>query len=304
MNTMHTQTASNERCAPHANPSTRETTHAASEKLNAAHAAEALEFLARRPLHTAYLSSLIRDNGVVSPLNRGTFYGCRDTQGALAGVALIGHAIFFEAHTEAALESFARLAQEYAAAHMLLGEQEKIERFWHYYAGAGQSPRLLAREVLLEQTWPVAVCEAVPTLRQATLDDLSLVVPVHAQMAFEESGVNPLETNAEGFRQRCARRIEQGRVWVLVEDGRLVFKADVITDAPDVMYLEGIYIQEEMRGRGLGLRCLSQLSRNLLARTRSLTVLVNERNHPALKLYARAGFRTRSNYDTIFLQKD
>ncbi len=33
---------------------------------------EALSFLAQRPLHTVYMASLIRDNGVESPLNRGT----------------------------------------------------------------------------------------------------------------------------------------------------------------------------------------------------------------------------------------
>ena len=35
---------------------------------------------------------LIRDNGIVSSLNRGTFYGCRDLNGNLEGVALVGHA--------------------------------------------------------------------------------------------------------------------------------------------------------------------------------------------------------------------
>jgi hypothetical protein len=35
---------------------------------------EALTFLAQRPLHTVYMASLIRDNGVVSLLNRGRLY--------------------------------------------------------------------------------------------------------------------------------------------------------------------------------------------------------------------------------------
>ncbi|PYS80708.1 MAG: DUF4081 domain-containing protein, partial [Acidobacteria bacterium] len=49
-------------------------------------------------------------------------------------------------------------------------------------------------------------------------------------MTLEETGVNPLETDPAGFRERCARRITQGRVWVCVKDGRLLFKADVISD--------------------------------------------------------------------------
>ena len=42
------------------------------------HKSEALNFLSARPLHTFVMASWIADNGVVSPLNRGNFYGYRD----------------------------------------------------------------------------------------------------------------------------------------------------------------------------------------------------------------------------------
>jgi predicted GNAT family acetyltransferase len=267
------------------------------------HEREVLAFLARRPLHTVILASYIRDNGLVSPLNRGTFYGCRNAEGLLEGVALIGHATVFEAHTDAALEAFARLAQECPSAHVMMGEQEKIERFWSYYAEAGQLPRLISRELLFEQKWPVQVREDVPGLRLATPDDLDLVAPVQAEMAFEESGINPLETDPLGFRTRCARRIEQRRVWVWVEEGRLIFKADIIAETPEVNYLEGIWVNPEERGKGYGLRCMSQLSRSLLMQTDAVSLLVNEQNKRALALYPKAGYKLRGCYDTIFLKK-
>ena len=53
---------------------------------------EVLRFLAQRPIHTVTLMGLIHDNGIVSPFNRGTFYGCRDLMGQLEGVALVGDA--------------------------------------------------------------------------------------------------------------------------------------------------------------------------------------------------------------------
>jgi predicted GNAT family acetyltransferase len=273
------------------------------QALTREHEREVLAFLARRPLHTVILASYIRDNGLVSPLNRGTFYGCRNAEGLLEGVALIGHATVFEAHTDAALEAFARLAQECPSAHVMMGEQEKIERFWSYYAEAGQLPRLISRELLFEQKWPVQVREDVPGLRLATPDDLDLVAPVQAEMAFEESGINPLETDPLGFRTRCARRIEQRRVWVWVEEGRLIFKADIIAKTPEVNYLEGIWVNPEERGKGYGLRCMSQLSRSLLMQTDAVSLLVNEQNKRALALYPKAGYKLRGCYDTIFLKK-
>jgi predicted GNAT family acetyltransferase len=121
-------------------------------------------------------------------------------------------------------------------------------------------------------------------------------------MAHEESGVNPLERDPEGFRRRCARRIEMGRVWVWVEDDRLIFKADIISETPEVIYLEGVWVNPAERGKGYGLRCVSQLGRELLERTGSLSMLVNERNSKALSLYRRAGYKLRGCYDTIYLQ--
>ncbi|HMF56976.1 MAG TPA: GNAT family N-acetyltransferase [Pyrinomonadaceae bacterium] len=262
---------------------------------------EVLNFLAARPLHTVFMSSMIRDNGIISPLNRGLFYGCRNAQGQLLGVALIGHATLIEARSAEATEYLARVAQSAPHTHMIMGERERIEEFWSFYAEGGQSQRLMCREILFEQRWPIAVRKEVRGLRQATLDDLEMILPVHAQMAFEESGINPLEVDAEGFRKRCARRIESGRVWVWVEAGRLIFKADIIAETSSCIYLEGIYVNQSERGKGYGLRCLSQLSRSLLMRASSVCLLVNERNLKAHEFYLRAGYKVRSIYDTIFL---
>jgi uncharacterized protein len=268
------------------------------------HTAEVLAFLAARPLHTVVLAGFIRDNGLVSPLNRGTFYACRDEQGELEGVALIGHFVLFEARTEAALVACARLAKDCRSAHLMMGEQEKVEQFWAHYSEGGQRPRLICRELLFEQKWPVEVREAVENLRLATPDDLELVMPVQAQMAFEESGVNPMEKDPEGFRRRCARRIEQGRTWVWVEDGRLIFKTEIISETPEVIYIEGIWVSPEARGQGYAERCVSQLVRQFLQRAGAVSILVNEQNETGKRLYNRAGFKMRGLYDTIFLQQE
>jgi uncharacterized protein len=265
------------------------------------HRDEVLAFLNQRPTHTFMMGGLIRDNGLVSPLNRGTFYACRDPRGTLAGVSLVGEITMIEAHTEAALKSLARRTQGVHNIYMIIGEQGQIGRFWNYYAGAGQEMRLFCRELLFELRYPVEVHPPVPGLRPATLAELEPLMAVHAEMALEESGVNPLEVDPEGFRRRCARRIEQGRTWAYIRDGRLVFKADVISETPEVTYLEGVYVSPEARGQGYGVRCLSQLSRHLLPRSKSICVLVNERNQAAQALYRKARYKLDGVYDTVFL---
>jgi len=263
---------------------------------------EVLFFLERRPIHTVAMIGFIRDNGLVSPLNRGTFYGCRSRQGQLEGVALIGHATLMETTTDRALQAFAEIAQKCTNAHMIMGEQQRIDDFWNYYAEGGQQEmRLACRELLFQLQWPIQVHGQVPGLRPATAHDLDLMIPVQAQMAFDESGVNPLEKDPEGFRERCARRIEQGRSWVLVENGSLIFKAEVVSDTPEVIYLEGVWLNPDERGKGQGLRCMSQLARNLLSPSQSLCLFVNETNTAAQLFYKRAGYKLRSIYDTVFL---
>lgn len=267
-------------------------------------AAEALVFLAARPVHTVNLSGLIRDNGINSPLNRGSFYGYRNAAGDLEGVALIGHATLIETYTDRALEALACRAQKFSDTHMIMGERERIEEFWNYYSEDGQQKRLACRELLFELRSTVEAHPEVAGLRLATLNDLELILPVQAAMAEEESGINPLVKDPEGFRRRCARRIEQGRTWVLVEDGKLIFKTDVLADTPEVIYLEGIHVSAEERRGGRGLRCLSQLSQTLLRQTEALCLLVNEQNMAAHAFYRKAGFKFISTYDTIFLQQN
>ena len=265
--------------------------------------AEVLRFLTERPLHNVVMSGFVRDNGIESWLNRGTFYGCRDDLGNLEGVALIGHAMFIDARSGEALGVFARLAQDVRSTHMIMGEQETIQRFWNYYSVGGQAPRLSCREVLFEQTSPVDTFVPVPGLRPANLDDLSLIVPVHAAMAYQESGVNPLDADPDGFRMRYARRIRQERVWVWVEGGQLIFKADVISDTPDAIYLEGIYVNPDERGKGYGSRCMSQLVRSLLKRTKAIVLLVNEAHQAAQSFFQGIGFTQCGLYETIFLRE-
>lgn len=265
---------------------------------------EVLDFLSQRPSHTFGLCGFIRANGFDRTLNRGTFYACRDHLGHLQGVALIGHHILFETSSEPVIQRFALLAQVCDHAFVLLAEQDKAERFWHYYATGGKAIRVFCRELLLELRWPVQLHQAVPQLRLATLDDLDLVAPAHAQIAFQESGVNPLEQDREGFLGRCSRRIERGKTWVWIEDGKLIFKADIVSDTPEVIYLEGIWVNQEERHKGYGLRCLSQLTHLLLQRSTAVCLLVNQDFTQAQEFYQKAGFKFLAHYDTIYMKDE
>ena len=273
------------------------------ERLANNDAAEVLEFLAQRAIHTVTMMSLIHDNGIVSPFNRGTFYGCRDAKGQLEGVALVGHATMMETVSDRALAALAQVARECPSTHVIMGEKERVADFWSHYSEAGRRQRLACREWLFELTRPVDARDPVSELRPAHPRELELVMPVQAELAFVESGVNPMDVDPLGFRERCLRRIEQGRTWVVVENGELIFKADVVSKASEVIYIEGVWLHEDCRHKNLGTRFMSGLMRRLLEDTKSICLLVNETNESAHGFYRKCGFHFRATYETIFLPR-
>jgi len=273
------------------------------ERLQNSEASEVLQFLSQRPIHTVAMMSLIRDNGIVSSFNSGTFYGCRDLNGQLEGVALVGHATLMETVSDRALAALAQIARECPHTHMIMGEKERVADFWSHYSDAGRRQRLACREWLFELSGAVEPREHVAGLRPAKTEELDLVMPVQAELAFVESGVNPLEVDPNGFRERCLRRIEQGRTWVVVENGFLIFKADVVSKTPEVIYLEGVWLREDRRHKNAGIAFMSELLRCLLKDTKSICLLVNETNEWAHGFYRKCGFNFRATYETIFLPR-
>jgi uncharacterized protein len=264
---------------------------------------EVLRFLSQRAIHTVSMMSLIQDNGLVHPFNRGTFYGCRDTNGQIEGVALVGHATLMETVSDRALALLAEVARQCPNTHLIMGEKERVGEFWLHYATAGRQQRFACREWLFEVNRPVAPLGPPSTLRPATANELELVMPIQAELAFAESGVNPLRVDPQGFRARCLRRIEQERTWVVVEDDRLIFKADVISKTSAVVYLEGIWVRDEQRNNGNSVRFMNELTHKLLDDTKSICLLVNETNKRAQGFYRKCGFRFRATYETIFLPR-
>jgi ribosomal protein S18 acetylase RimI-like enzyme len=272
------------------------------EKLSDSHRDEALRFIHGRGLHCAYLTGLILDNGMTSPHNRGTFFAYRNYLGDVRGVALVGHITIIETADDEALQLFADLARSCKTAHLIMCEAGQTPKFWKHYSSAGRGNQRTNRELLFELRWPSSVLSSRQQLRLATAEDLDLLVPVHASMAYEESGVDPRDVDNDGFLERYKRRIQQGRTWVLIENGQLMFKADVVTETRETSYVEGVWIHPDARGEGVGRNCMAHLSRMLLWRSRSICLLVNDENKQAQSFYKQCGYRVRAAYDTIFVK--
>jgi predicted GNAT family acetyltransferase len=263
---------------------------------------EVLAFLAVRPVHSVVMTSFINDNGLESELNRGKFYGYRNAAGTLEGVALIGHSTLVEARTAESLTAFARIAKESSTPiHLIMSDGQAAESFWQHYAAAGQQPRLTCTELLFEINFPLLVQGCQWDVRLAQADELEPIAEAHAAVALLESGVDPMAKDREGFLKRCARRIEKERTFVVFENGKLVFKADIVAETDDVIYLEGIYVSPEYRGHGVGSSCLAKLSLQLLERVEHISLLSNVEFKAAHRSFAKAGYKNTDRCTTLFV---
>lgn len=263
---------------------------------------EVLKFLKIRPVHTVVMTSFIRDNGMENAANRGKFYGYRNAYGTLEGVALIGHTTLVESRSADSLKAFALIARQTdVPIHLMMSDGSTIETFWRHFAGGNRSARKVCTELLFELNFPFLVQSREWDVRIAEASELEQIAVAHDEVAFSESGVSPMLKDRAGFLERCRRRIEQKRTFVVFESGKLVFKADIVAETAEVIYLEGIYVAPEYRGKGVGSSCLSKLSRKLMEKVENICLLSNVEFKSAHRSFVKAGFKNTDCCQTIFV---
>ena len=263
---------------------------------------EVLSFLSVRPVHTVAMTSFIIDNGMESELNRGRFFGYRNESGNLEGGALIGHSTLIEARTDDAMHAIAIVARQCETPiHLVMSDGKAVEAFWSYFSTSSKGPRLTCTEELFELSFPFLVKNCKWNVRFATLEELDAVAEAQAEVALLESGVDPMIKDRDGFVKRVARRIEQNRVYVVVENGKLLFKADVVARTDETAYLEGVYVHPDHRGEGIGSQCLAEVGLRLLSDVQNVCLLSNVEFKNGHKSFLKAGFQNTDRCTTLFL---
>jgi uncharacterized protein len=136
-------------------------------------------------------------------------------------------------------------------------------------------------------------------LREAVLADLELLLPACAATHEGEIGVDPLRIDAEGFRRRTRQQIDDGRSWVWIENGTILFKAEASAWTPHAVQLQQVWVDPEVRNQGYGRRGLSDLIGLLLERVPRVCLFVRADNPAAIRLYERARMERVGSYRSL-----
>jgi predicted GNAT family acetyltransferase len=127
--------------------------------------------------------------------------------------------------------------------------------------------------------------------RYSTMRDLELLVPACASMHKEEVGIDPMERDAVGYRERIRELVERRRSIVRMENGSIGAKCEFSAVTSDAVQLMGVWTAPAYRRRGLARAMLREVCGHLARKGRTVTLFVNDFNKPAIALYESLGFQ-------------
>ena len=141
-----------------------------------------------------------------------------------------------------------------------------------------------------------------PQVRLARFDEVDLVMPAAAAMFTEEIGYPPYRGSGQLYRQGVASLIRQGHTFVRVDDGEVVFKADIGSVALGVAQVQGVWVAPRWRGQGLAVPAMAAVVEQVRAEIAAVvTLYVNDFNTPARATYARVGFTDIGSFATVLM---
>jgi ribosomal protein S18 acetylase RimI-like enzyme len=257
------------------------------EKLTEPTLEQVLDFCARDPVERVFLEDVARRGF-------GRFTAVEDAGGSLVSLCHLGANLVPSGD---GCGVFAEIAAG-SSSKMIIGNERAVGELWDEARRRMPAPRAD------RPGQPVYAIVEPPEaggtgLRAASLDDLELLIPVCAAAHEFELGVDPLERDAEGFRWRTRAQIADGRSWLWIEDGVVLFKAEASAWTPVVVQIQQVWVDPEVRGRGYGARGMRDLCRLLLDTTPFVTLFVRTENTAAIALYESIGMNLVGRYRSL-----
>jgi uncharacterized protein len=183
----------------------------------------------------------------------------------------------------------------------IVGPAAEVEAMWSVLEPVWGSAREVRRRQPHLETATQPLVAPDPAVRRAVASDLDVLYPACVAMYTEEVGISPeIGGGADLYRARIAQLIAKGWSFARIEDGRVVFKAEVAAASPHACQVQGVYVDPSRRGEGLatiGMAAVVQLAIESIAPVVSL--YVNEHNVPARRAYAAVGFEQTAEFTTV-----
>ncbi|MTE21258.1 GNAT family N-acetyltransferase [Streptomyces sp. TRM43335] len=255
---------------------------------------DALAVLDREPVDNAFVASRVRVSGLDPWRLGGEMWGWYH-RGRLESLCYSGANLVPVCAGPEAVRAFAERARRQGRrCSSVVGPAGPTADLW-----ARLEPHWgPAREVRRHQ--PLMVADTLPEgirpdpyVRRVRKDEMDVLMPACVAMFTEEVGVSPLAGDGGlVYQARVAELVGAGRSFARIENGKVVFKAEIGAVTPRACQIQGVWVAPEHRGRGLSVTGMAAVLRYALTEVAPVASLyVNDYNTAARATYRRVGFR-------------
>ncbi|MEP7160277.1 MAG: GNAT family N-acetyltransferase [Dermatophilaceae bacterium] len=261
----------------------------------------ALEICARDPVANCYVAARMEE--VDLDRSRGALLGYYPA-GTLASLCWATANLIPVECDEAAASAFAdKLRRSQHQFSSIFGPGPQVAWLWDELRPWWRRPQeVRARQPLLV-IGPHEALGVVPDkrVRPAEADELEVLIPAAAAMFTEEIGYPPYtdRMGESGYRYAVRGLLVRQRAYVIVEGGRVVFKADLGSLGVGAGQIQGVWVDPEFRGRGIAAPAMARVVELVRREVDWVSLYVNDYNLPAMHTYERVGFRRAGLFATV-----
>jgi predicted GNAT family acetyltransferase len=262
---------------------------------------EFLELTARDPVVNAFAEYRARSTRLEPRLLAGEMWGRYDGGRLVAACHIGANLVPVECTPEDARAFAERALTRPRSIVTIVGLQDQVWPMWDVLAGHwGPSRETRWDQPHLEMAEAPKIAPD-PDVRRTTPDDFETLYPACVAMYSEEVGIDP-QSGGGGpiYRSRVRQLIGLGWSFARIEDGRVVFKAEVAHATSRAAQVQGVWVAPDRRGQGLaaqGMAAVVAAVHRDIAPVVSL--YVNVWNQPARRAYTRVGFEQTGTFATI-----
>lgn len=262
---------------------------------------EALELLATDPVTNVFVEYRSRLTQLNPRWLGGQMWGYV-VDGRLRSLCHVGANLVPVAGTPESCAAFAaRAAGQRRVSSTIVGPREAVELLWNDLAEEWGTPREIRWDQPHMETSSPSEVRPDPFVQRTGPEQIDTLYPACVAMYEEEVGVSPeLDGGRNLYRARVAQLVNRGWSFSRIEDGKVVFKAEVACATPSACQIQGVWVDPERRGEGLctrGMAAVVDVALREIAPT--VALYVNAHNVAARTAYERAGFHQSGTFSTI-----
>ncbi|MET9516950.1 GNAT family N-acetyltransferase [Streptomyces sp. NPDC002994] len=254
----------------------------------------ALAILESEPVANAFVTSRVQAAGLDPWRLGGEMWGWY-ADGRLRSLCYSGANLVPICATPEAVRAFADRARRGGRrCSSIVGPAEATGQLWRLLEPSwGPARDVRPNQPLMVTDQPSPDVRPDPRVRRIRKSEIDVIMPACVAMFTEEVGVSPLAGDGGLLYQaRVAELVAAGRSFARIDDGKVVFKAEIGAATPQACQIQGVWVAPEYRGRGLSETGMAAVLRYALADVAPVVSLyVNDFNTAARASYRRVGFR-------------